>query len=149
MSFLQHCSRSHPDSSCLSLIFPLLSPSLSFFCHTVTLILRHTPLLSHAAILHNSNSAFIPTSLQPLISLSFSLSHFRSPPCTLSFLSHRPLVPSPFRHVWHLEPSIFSTLPLSVFLFYPPRPSAFILFHLPVQIAIFSPPACLSVCLQS
>lgn len=122
------------------------SPSLSLFCHTVTLIFRHThthrrtPPLSHAAILHNSNSAFIPLPLFSPWSLS-SLSHFLSPSCTL-FLFSYPSSPSlPFS----MNPPFSPYLPLSVFLFYPP----FALFHLPVQMAVFSLRACPSFCLQS
>lgn len=84
---------------------------------------RHTPLCSHTAILHNSNSGCIPP---PLLS-TWCVSSFLPPPCTLFFSSAIPAFP-PYRHVRHLELSHFTMLPLSVFPFSPHHPCPFASF---------------------
>lgn len=137
-----------PDSTCWScchsLLFPLLSPSLSLFCQTATLILRHTPLLSHAAILHNSNRPFIPLPLPQhlmcllifflLLAPSFSFHTVPAFPPLQICVASRTLH---FHHITFIcIPLLSSSLPV-----------LFAFFHLPVQMAIvFTASLPLSIC---
>lgn len=98
--------------------FLALSPSLSLFCHTVTLF-RHTPPLSHAAILHNSNSAFIPLPLFSPWSLSFLSLIFFLLLATSSCFHSRPLLFLPFSMCGIYSPPFSPYLPLSVFICIP------------------------------
>lgn len=113
----------------------LLPPSLFQPQCGNALKLRHTPPLSHAAILHNSNSAFILNLSTP--NLSFHPSFLHPPGNLFSFSSP------------HQKPSIFSVLTFIRAPHFSSLPSPSTLFHLPVQMAIFLLRACRSLCLQS
>lgn len=97
-----------------------LSPSSSLFCHT--------PPLSHAAILHNSNSAFNRLPLYRPWSRS-SLPQFHSMRPRLSFTPSFLYSPSGL--------CIFTTL-ICIGIHRSHLISPFTLFHLPVQVEIFS-----------
>lgn len=126
-------------SFAFSLSQPLLSNSHSN-TQTHTHTRRHTPLLSHAAILHNSNSAFIP--LPPpqhlmcllifflLLAPSFSFHTVPAFPPLQICVASRTLH---FHHIISIcIPLLSSSLPV-----------LFAFSHLPVQMAIFSLLACL------
>lgn len=119
-----HLTSFHIDHASICAL-SLLSPSLSLFCHTQTH--THTRLLSPTQLFYIIQIVHLPCYLSSALDLSL----FLSPPCTFLF--------PPLQICASCRcPPFSSYLPLSGFLFYPHRPSALILCHLPVQMAILS-----------